>query len=182
MIWLTSDWHFGHDREFIWRPRGFSSVEEMNEKIVENYRKLVAPEDDVYILGDLMLGDPDVGMNCLRRLPGKLHIVRGNHDTDRRRRLYLELPNFEEMSSAFELIYCGYHLFLCHYPVLTGNFDEDKPLKARIINFCGHRHATDPFIDWDKGPIYHVEVDAHECYPVSLDKAMENLLDKYSQH
>ena len=30
-IYLTSDWHFGHDREFIWKARGYSSVEEMNE-------------------------------------------------------------------------------------------------------------------------------------------------------
>lgn len=26
-IYMTSDLHFGHDREFIWKVRGFLSVE-----------------------------------------------------------------------------------------------------------------------------------------------------------
>ena len=30
-IFVTSDLHFGHDREFIWKARGFNSVQEMNE-------------------------------------------------------------------------------------------------------------------------------------------------------
>ena len=32
MIYLSSDTHFGHVKDFLWRPRGFSSVEEMNER------------------------------------------------------------------------------------------------------------------------------------------------------
>ena len=30
-IYVTSDLHFGHDREFIWKARGYNSVDEMNE-------------------------------------------------------------------------------------------------------------------------------------------------------
>ena len=33
-VFVTSDCHFGHDRDFIWKARGFDSVEEMNENIV----------------------------------------------------------------------------------------------------------------------------------------------------
>ena len=44
-IWLTSDLHFGHDREFIWGPRGFKNVNEMNEAIIKNWNAVVAPED-----------------------------------------------------------------------------------------------------------------------------------------
>ena len=32
-IWFTSDLHFCHDRDFIYGPRGFKSVQEMNEAI-----------------------------------------------------------------------------------------------------------------------------------------------------
>ena len=67
-IWLTSDLHFGHDREFIWGPRGFKNVHEMNEAIIKNWNTAVAPEDEVYVLGDLMLNDNEHGMECLRRL------------------------------------------------------------------------------------------------------------------
>ena len=44
-IWLSSDFHFCHDREFIYKPRGFESVEEMNAAIVENWNKNVSNED-----------------------------------------------------------------------------------------------------------------------------------------
>ena len=57
-IFLTSDMHFGHDREFIWKARGYSSIEEMNEDYVEKWNSVISDEDDVYILGDLMLGEP----------------------------------------------------------------------------------------------------------------------------
>ena len=33
-IFFTSDLHFMHDREFIWGPRGFKDVYEMNEAII----------------------------------------------------------------------------------------------------------------------------------------------------
>ena len=52
MIWLCSDWHFCHDRGFVYEPRGFNSIEEMNETIVNKHNSIVLPEDDVYILGD----------------------------------------------------------------------------------------------------------------------------------
>ena len=29
-VWLTSDLHLCHDKEFIWGPRGFKNVDEMN--------------------------------------------------------------------------------------------------------------------------------------------------------
>ena len=40
-VWLTSDLHFGHDREFVWGARGFNSVQEMNEKIIENLQEAI---------------------------------------------------------------------------------------------------------------------------------------------
>ena len=50
-IFLTSDLHFNHDREFVWKVRGFTSVQEMNETIVKNWNSVVNPDDDVYVLG-----------------------------------------------------------------------------------------------------------------------------------
>ena len=96
MIYLTSDLHFFHDRGFIYEPRGFKSVHEMNDAIIENYNKVVNPEDDVYILGDLLLGGPgslDKGLKLIGELNGNLHLVRGNHDTDTRWFAYSTLQN-----------------------------------------------------------------------------------------
>ena len=56
-VYVTSDLHFGHDREFIWKARGYNSVDEMNEDYVHKWNITVDNDDDVYVLGDLMLGD-----------------------------------------------------------------------------------------------------------------------------
>ena len=39
-VFLTSDLHFNHDREFVWKVRGFDSVQEMNEAIIKNINRL----------------------------------------------------------------------------------------------------------------------------------------------
>ena len=46
-IWLTSDWHLHHDKDFILQPRGFSSAEEMNQEILERHNSLV-DDNDIY--------------------------------------------------------------------------------------------------------------------------------------
>ena len=33
MIYFTSDLHFNHDRDFVYVPRGFQSVDEMNQTL-----------------------------------------------------------------------------------------------------------------------------------------------------
>ena len=66
-------------------------------------------------------------------------------------------------------------IYLSHFPTITSNYDIDKPLKARILNLCGHSHTKDPFADWDKGLIYHVELDAHNNKPVALEDIMKDI-------
>ena len=167
-IWITSDLHFCHDREFIYGPRGFKSVHEMNETIIKNFNEVMDWTDTLYILGDCFLNNNEEGMKLMQRLPGnKQHIVWGNHDTDARKLLMLNEGWDGEHAAVLK--YNGYHFYLSHYPTITSNYDEDKPLKRRTINLCGHTHTKDRFSDMDKGLIYHVELDAHNNCPVLID-------------
>lgn len=179
MIFVTSDWHFSHDREFVYKPRGFNSVEEMNIALVERHNSIVTPEDDVYVLGDLCLGGTDSlerNKEFISSMNGKLHIAFGNHCTDSRKKMYAELLNVVETAWAIALKYRKYHFYMSHFPTLTGNLDDlNKPLKNKIINLCGHTHTTNPFVDMDKGIIYHCEVDAHNSYPVLLDNIINDI-------
>ena len=111
----------------------------------------------------------------LSQLNGKIHIILGNHCTETRRRMYETLPQVVSISYADMIHYRKYHFYLSHYPTLTANLDDNKPLRARTINLCGHSHATDSFVDWEKGCIYHCEVDAHNGFPVSLDTIIEDM-------
>ena len=176
-IYLTSDLHFCHQKEFLYEPRGLSSVHEMNEQIIKNFNEIVDWNDDLYILGDCFLNNNEEGMSYMRRLPGKKHIIWGNHDTVTRQEL-MELEGFDCLGYANILKYGGYHFYLSHYPTLTSNYDIDKPLKRRMINLCGHSHTKDKFQDMDKGLIFHVELDTNNCYPWLIDDIITNIKEK----
>ena len=78
--------------------------------------------------------------------------------------------------------YKKYNFLLSHHPTLTSNMDEDKPIKARIINLCGHYHTTDRFIEMNKGLCYHVDMDAHNCRPCLLDDVIEQVITYVAAH
>lgn len=180
MIYLTSDWHLNHNKKFVYGVRGFNSVEEMNEGLITRHNRLVTPEDDVYVLGDCCLGGPeslDANKKLIERFNGNLHIIFGNHDTNRRIDMYTHCKNVVELLGYSTMLkYKKWMFYLSHYPTLTSNFDnKNKPLKAQVINLCGHSHTKYRFNDLDKGLIYHVEPEAHSNYPVLLDDIIEEL-------
>ena len=177
MIYITSDPHFCHTRDFLYGPRGFNSADEMNEAIVERWNEVIKPEDDVYVLGDIMLNDNQRGIELLKSLKGKIHICIGNHDSGERIRLYKDCPNVVEVRDIIHLKYNGYTFYLSHYPTLTGNFDDGKPVNRIVWNLCGHSHTFDPFLHWGVGPIFHCEMDTNGCVPWKLDDII-NLINK----
>lgn len=168
-IFLTSDTHFCHQREFLWGPRGFKNEWEMNAAIIQNWNAVINPDDDVYHLGDVMLNNNNEGIKCLKSLKGNIHIIRGNHDSDTRMQLYNDCYNVVEICGGKFLNYKNYHFFLSHYPCIVSNYDTDKPLKARTISLCGHSHTQNKWQDIDKGLIYHCELDCHNNAPVLID-------------
>jgi len=80
-IWLISDTHFGHNKDFIWKARGFNSVEEMNNEIIKRWNNVVEPNDIVYHLGDIIMGDLNSGIEIINQLNGKIRLAIGNHDS-----------------------------------------------------------------------------------------------------
>lgn len=178
-IYLTSDLHFNHNREFIWKARGFTSVQEMNEEIIKRHNALVRPDDDVYILGDSSLGGGDeqilaANKALIEQLNGKLHIIRGNHDTDRRVAMYKNCKNVVGPILYADMIhYKGYHFYLSHFPTLTGNLEKES-LKQCTCNLFGHTHQTTNF-HMDMPYLYHVGVDSHDCKPVLLDDIIKEM-------
>lgn len=177
-IYLTSDQHFGHDRLFIWQVRGYTSVEEMNRAQVDKWNSIITDEDDVYILGDLMLGDKS-NIDYIKQLKGKLHIVYGNHDTATRREMYNELPNVVEAQWAIMLNYRKYHFYMSHFPALTGNLEKES-LHQMTLNLYGHTHQTSNFYE-DRPYMYNVGVDSHNGYPVLLDDIIDQMKAKVEE-
>ena len=109
-IYLTSDLHFNHDREFVYGARGFNSVQEMNEAIIERWNSVVSDEDDVYLLGDICLGGATLeklqeNRELIKRLHGKIHVINGNHDTDKRQLMYTTCENVVESGKWADMLH-----------------------------------------------------------------------------
>ena len=172
-IWFTSDLHFGHNREFIYGPRGFQTVWDMDRTIVENWNRMVEPEDDVYVLGDLMLGDNEYGRSMIIQLKGNIHIILGNHDTEARQEIYKELPNVVEVCYATQIKIEGWNFYLSHYPAMTCNLEKEFS-KHCLLNLYGHTHQKDNF--YNGLPFcYHVGLDSHNNQLVSFEQVIEDI-------
>lgn len=171
-IYFSSDLHLGHDKPFVWEARGFKSVEEMNRKIIENFIEVVQPDDELYILGDLILGDIEEGKKMLRRIPGHVHVILGNHDSA------AKIAFYESLGWDCQWGLCkkigGYTILMSHWATITRNFDL-KPLKREVINFHGHTHQESNFTD-NEFCMYHVGVDSHNCYPVLFEDAIDDII------
>ena len=152
----------------------------MNRTIIENFNEIVTPEDDLYLLGDIFLGGPnsiDAGIELFNQLPGKIHLIWGNHDTDNRKTALLECPNVISITGCYATIikYNKYHFYLCHFPTITTNYDIDKSLKERLLCLAGHTHSKKLFEPYGS---YNVAVDAHNCYPISIDEIINDFKNK----
>lgn len=179
MIYFTSDLHLGHDKDFIYKERGFDNISSHNIAILKNWNSVVTSDDVVYVLGDLMLGDNSAGMSILKQLNGTIYIILGNHDTNSRITLYKTLPRVADISFADRIRYRGYTFFLSHYPMCTGN--GDKELKRAVINLHGHTHQRINYTNENGNRMYHVGVDSHNMQLISIDDIIEEIIKKENE-
>ena len=154
-----------HDKEFIWKARGYSSVEDMNEAQIIKFNETVTDEDDVWILGDLVMGQSVDAIPLLKRLNGKIHICLGNHDTVKREEIYKELG--WDVQVAARIRYNNISFYLSHFPTICTNI-ESEHLYMTTVNLYGHSHQPTNFYNGNPY-MYHVGVDSHYGYPVLLD-------------
>lgn len=136
-IFFISDTHFGHakttDGTFTYpdgRPlRPFSSVEEMDETMVENWNRVVREHDKVYHLGDVVINKRH--LETIKRLNGSKRLIRGNHDIFKTKE-YMEI-GFKEIYGVRVLEDC----ILSHIPL------HDESITFRFgVNIHGHLHGN----------------------------------------
>ena len=162
---FTSDTHFGHSGHEGWliNRRGFSSVEEMDEKLIENWNSVVKKGDEVWHLGDFTLKGGATAQRYLDRLNGNLHLIWGNHDANSARRL----PRWRSSEYGREIRLDGYKLTLCHYAHRVWNCSHRGTLML-----YGHSHDSLP----GNRQSCDVGVDSWDLRPVTLAQILDRLV------
>jgi len=176
MLFFTSDLHFGHEKIIKACRRPFSSVEEMNGKLVENWNTTVGAQDEVYILGDFALRlEMPVIHEILEQLNGRKHLIFGNHDHEIARHRYFFRDVFASMRDLYLMRLPSYdkRLILCHYPMMFWCGDYDP----KFVHLYGHIHNNAHDIAWASHlrNAYNVGVDVNGYRPVSIDEILEKI-------
>lgn len=171
--WFTSDLHLGHER--VAQLRGFSDVETHDAAILDNWISAVDPIDIVWMLGDLCLGNPEPAINALLGLPGRKHLISGNHDKchglhkDAHKWQPRYLAAFDSVQTFARRNINGEDVLLSHFPYRMDHTPEPRYGQWRLRDegawiLHGHTHGRTRRV----GREIHVGTDAWDFTPVSL--------------
>lgn len=185
-IWYTADSHFGHDNIIKHCNRPFSSVEEMDEALIEKWNSVVGKNDMVYHLGDVGLGTDTHTLHCVSRLKGHKRLIYGNHDSvhprhrksSGRQRTWLQ---FFESINAFDMHkIAGREVMLSHFPYAGDHTETDRMMQYRLPfdgRFLIHGHVHEKWLL--QAAQLNVGVDVHDFLPVPLEKVTEYIRMHY---
>lgn len=169
--WFIADTHFNHKTILNFKNsegkplRPFSNLEEMNETIIDNWNKLVKPQDKIYHLGDVIFGNHIEYNNILKRLNGKKRLILGNHDCNKERFL---IPYFQKMHGVRHLNIEGNSLILSHIPI---HIDSLKRFRLNIHGHCHDSHVKEAR---EECSYVNVCVENTNYKPVNLEEIINN--------
>lgn len=172
-VWFTSDPHFGH--RLVADLRGFGEdAEEHDLTLMENWRKVVGSNDQVWVLGDLCMAHPEDALDIIEALPGTKHLIAGNHDgchpmhRSAHRRVGAYLRAFASVQMAARRRISGEEVLLSHFPY-SKDRHEVRYTQWRLRDegawlLHGHTHGTER----REGREIHVGLDAWDLTPVHI--------------
>ena len=153
----TSDLHFNHVAILNYCQRPFKDVADMNEALIHNWNSVVAPGDEVYVIGDFALGDRSKIPEIRAKLNGKITLVAGNHD-------YKKSLKFFDAALHCLILEGPTALYMRHVPDFA--FARDNP---GCVVLCGHVHKS-----WRRlGNLINVGADVWGYTPRTLEELMQ---------
>lgn len=167
MWWFTSDEHHNHKNILRYQNRPFSSIEEMNQTLINNHNSVVSPNDTVIHAGDFAFGSYETVQKIIKQLNGNNIFLIGSHDSWMKNNKYNYL-----WESSIE----GQYVVVCHYAMLVWPKSH-----YGSIQLFGHSHSKlkHPLL----GKQYDVGVDNNNFYPVSFEqikKIMKTLPNNFN--
>ena len=144
MRYWTSDQHFSHRNiiNFCDRPFRFPEyphepdVHHMNTEIVKRYNSIVLPDDEVWMLGDLALGNTVKNLKWAGTCAGTKTFLTGNNDKNFRKngvekpgwdKKYADLGEFSQILHGNHTVILanGTQVIVSHFPY-AGDSQENE--------------------------------------------------------
>ena len=131
-VFICADTHIDHKRICEYRPQ-FKTVKEHNECIMDNLMSKLNKRTKLFILGDAAFTLR--GHEMLGKLPGFIHLIAGNHCTERGGCNMRELARiYDRVDAAFSYGTGKNKFWLTHIPI--------HPMELRgKRNIHGHMHG-----------------------------------------
>lgn len=198
-VFFISDLHIGHNRDFIYGPRGFTSVQQHDETLIQRWNEIVPPDGVVFHLGDMVLNDPEGArfMELTRRLTfGTLYCLWGNHPSGQKQ-VYLkalrnQYPDIADSGAEVyplevdlwarvkTLVFLPAYaeawvnkqfVVLSHYPIMSFNGQSKDS-----ISLSGHCHGNLALTNKDTGAGLRLDVGVESFgRPISLIEVKRHL-------
>ena len=173
-VWFTADLHLGH--RMVAELRGFANVADHDEAVLSNWADAVRSDDQVWVLGDLALPNPQYALDEIAALPGHKHLIAGNHDKchpmhrDSHNQQWRYLQTFKSVQAFARRRFNGTNVLLSHFPYSRDHTDKPRHSQWRLRDegewlIHGHTHDNGPAI---VGREIHVGLDAWDLTPVPL--------------
>jgi calcineurin-like phosphoesterase family protein len=163
--WFISDLHLNHDKMLELDDSGqpyrpFSSIDEMNNTILENINECVKDDGRLFVLGDVLF-KPATSYHLLERLPKRSILILGNHDTLTSNNYYLNYFKKVVLWINFE----EYDFVCSHVPLMPEMF------RNVAFNVHGHTHKH----KLNDARYINVCVENTDYKPVSLEQILDEI-------
>jgi calcineurin-like phosphoesterase family protein len=183
-IFFTSDTHFCHENIIKYCDRPFSSVKEMNDRLIENWNSVVPKDATVFHLGDFALGAPYAWKLLASKLNGHKALILGNHDILKADRGCFD--NFEMVAEQLTIKVGKRYIILSHYPLLC--YHGVGGDESNIWNLHGHVHLRQSNRCPDESRLaltfptqYDVGVDLNDFKPISFKQVRDIILTQVAK-
>jgi calcineurin-like phosphoesterase family protein len=185
-LFFTSDTHYSHSNicsaTTNWSvndgyARKFDSLQDMNQRLVDNINNMVSENDILIHLGDWSFGGFDKIEEFRSQINCKnIHLVLGNHDHHIERnkegvqRLFSSVQNYLrlEVKRPINKATTEKFTFVCmHYPIASWH-----DMNQGVIHLHGHVHLPAD-LRIAQGRAIDVGVDGNGLEPISMDEVLE---------
>jgi calcineurin-like phosphoesterase family protein len=183
-VFFTSDLHFGHENVLGFDKRPFTTLEEMENELIQRWNVKVSKEDTVYVLGDMIWKSRNGDAHKLiKSLNGQIILIKGNHDrfllNAKAKNALVEIKDYDDIRITLQ-DGTVHRCILCHYfiPMYNGH-------RHGAIHLHGHSHFSAE-ADYEllmakelndagiTNEIYNVGCMHWNYEPVTLDEILKN--------